>query len=255
MFVIVNLQRYELKDVILASGALTQEISSIVIFIVVFVYLDSGPTTVSIAVCTSIIFITLFLYSTLIILSTRNAGSLMKIISDLLTKSDLISVIDELKSAVIFLISGFAVSPILKTLTETISTDTIYAMVTIMMLVHLIFFNYGADAAIVSTPVALNAAIFAAVCLASRLSTTYHAYALLIFASDIFVLSFILRKRVRDSYSDKWQACLTLFFALSSIILLSTTVRIIYSLLLFLLLLFINFICPLGFYQCQIYKE
>lgn len=164
-------------------------------------------------------------------------------------------VINELKSAAIFLISGFAVSPILKTLTETISTDTIYAMVTIMMLIHLTFYDYGAKAAIVSTPVALNAAIFAAVCLASRLLTTYHAFALLIFASDIFVLAAILRTRIRDSSSDRWQAGLTLFFAMTSIICLSTTVSFMYSLLLFLLLICINFLCPLGFYKWQIHKE
>jgi hypothetical protein len=161
-------------------------------------------------------------------------------------------VINELKSATIFLISGFAVSPILKTLTETISTDTIYAMVTIMMLIHLTFYNYGAKAAIVSTPVALNAAIFGGVCLASRLSTTYHAFALLIFASDIFVLSAILRQRFR---SDNWKISLTLFYSMTSLILLSTTVSLIYLLLFILLIICINLICPLGFYQCQVYKE
>lgn len=162
---------------------------------------------------------------------------------------------NELKTALIFLISGFAVSPILKTLTETISTDTIYAMVTIMMLVHLTFYDYGAKAAIVSTPVALNAAIFGAVCLASRLSTTYHAFAFLIFASDIFVLSSILRRRIRETSSDRWQAFLTLFYAVVSIICLSMTVSFMYSLLLFLLLFCINFLCPLGFYRWQKYKE
>lgn len=167
-------------------------------------------------------------------------------------KLTFISVINELKSATIFLISGFAVSPILKTLTETISTDTIYAMVTIMMLIHLTFYNYGAKAAIVSTPVALNAAIFGGVCLASRLSTTYHAFALLIFASDIFVLSAILRQRFR---SDNWKISLTLFYSMTSLILLSTTVSLIYLLLFILLIICINLICPLGFYQCQVYKE
>lgn len=160
--------------------------------------------------------------------------------------------INELKSAAIFLISGFAVSPILKTLTETISTDTIYLMVTVMMLVHLIFYNYGAKAAIVSTPVSLNAAIFGGVCLASRLSTTYHAFALLIFASDIFVLSAVLRRKIQ---TENWRICLTVFYWSTSFILLSTTCALIYLFLFILLLVCINFICPLGFYRCQKYKE
>ncbi|CAG2102220.1 unnamed protein product [Medioppia subpectinata] len=230
----VNLQKYELKDCILSSTALTQEICSIVIFIVVFLYLDSGRPQLSIAICISIAVITLFLYSTLIFVSPSN------------------DVINELKSAAIFLISGLAVSPILKTLTETISTDTIYAMVTVMMLVHLTFYDYGAKAAIVSTPVALNAAIFGGVCLASRLSTTYDAFALLIFASDIFVLSAILRRRVQ---TENWKICLTVFYWSTSFTLLSIACPLIYLLLFIVLLVCINFICPLGFYRCQKYKE
>jgi hypothetical protein len=70
----VNLQRYELKDVILAAGALTQEICSIIIFIMVFVYLDSGRPQLSITICMAIAIITLFLYSTLIFVSPTNDG-------------------------------------------------------------------------------------------------------------------------------------------------------------------------------------
>lgn len=61
-------------EVILAAGNLTQEISSIIIFIVVFVYLDSGLVNVSIAICVSIAILTLFLYSTLIFLLSSNDG-------------------------------------------------------------------------------------------------------------------------------------------------------------------------------------
>ncbi|XP_054160545.1 phosphatidylinositol N-acetylglucosaminyltransferase subunit C-like [Oppia nitens] len=232
----VNLQKYELKDCILSSTALTQEMCSIIIFIVVFLYLDSGRPQLSIYTGVTIVVITLFLYSSLILSSPSN------------------DVLNELKSAAIFLISGLAVSPILKTLTETVSTDTIYAMVTIMMLVHLTFYDYGAKAAIVSTPVALNAAIFGGVCLASRLSTTYDAFALLIFASDIFVLSSILRRRVQLA-SDNWRIYLTVVHLIISAILLYTACPLIYLYLFILLLVCINFICPLGFYRCQKYKE
>jgi phosphatidylinositol glycan class C protein len=39
------------------------------------------------------------------------------------------------------------VSPVVFTLTKTISTDTIYAMSILMMLTHLIFYDYGAETA------------------------------------------------------------------------------------------------------------
>lgn len=48
-----------------------------------------------------------------------------------------------------------------------VSTDTIYAMAVFMLLGHLIFFDYGANAAIVSSTLSLNMAIFASVYLAS----------------------------------------------------------------------------------------
>ena len=58
-----------------------------------------------------------------------------------------ISVQENFKTLVIFLSFGFFMSPVVFTLTKTISTDTIYAMTTLMMLTHLIFYDYGAETA------------------------------------------------------------------------------------------------------------
>lgn len=52
-----------------------------------------------------------------------------------------------MKTALTFLAFGFGLSPVLMTLTETISTDTIYAMTTCMLLANLLFHDYGANAA------------------------------------------------------------------------------------------------------------
>jgi hypothetical protein len=54
---------------------------------------------------------------------------------------------ENFKTLSIFLLFGSLVSPVLFTLTKTISTDTIYAMSTLMMLTHLIFYDYGAETA------------------------------------------------------------------------------------------------------------
>ena len=51
---------------------------------------------------------------------------------------------DDVKTAVLFLGVSFILSPVLVSLTETISTDTIYAMTTIMLLAHLLFHDYTA---------------------------------------------------------------------------------------------------------------
>lgn len=43
---------------------------------------------------------------------------------------------------------SYCLSPVLASLTETISTDTIYAMTTVMLLANLAFHNYGVQAAL-----------------------------------------------------------------------------------------------------------
>ena len=54
---------------------------------------------------------------------------------------------DDLRTCISFLAFGLGLSPVLMTLTETISTDTIYAMTCFMLLANLLFHDYGANAA------------------------------------------------------------------------------------------------------------
>ncbi len=54
---------------------------------------------------------------------------------------------DDMKTVCIFLAFGYGLSPVLMTLTDTISTDTIFAMTTAMLLANLLFHDYGASAA------------------------------------------------------------------------------------------------------------
>ncbi|KFP51089.1 Phosphatidylinositol N-acetylglucosaminyltransferase subunit C, partial [Cathartes aura] len=73
----------------------------------------------------------------------------------------------------------------------------IYAMSALMLLGHLIFFDYGANAAIVSSTLSLNMAIFASVCLASRLPRSLHAFVMVTFAMQIFALWPMLQKKLK----------------------------------------------------------
>lgn len=148
---------------------------------------------------------------------------------------------------------GIIVSPILKTLTETISTDTLYAMVTIMMVIHVIFFDYGIESAIVNPPISLNAALFGAVCLASRLSTV-SAFTFLVFASDIFVLLTMIRKQIERKVSCKARTTFSSLVVLLSVVAVTmrtTLIRISYLCLISLL----NIVFPFFFYKLQDMKE
>ena len=67
-----------------------------------------------------------------------------------------------------------------------------------MLFVHLIFHNYGLErAAVVSNALSLNAALFASVCLASRLASSYDAFVLLSFSVVAFVLFPIFRLKLQ----------------------------------------------------------
>lgn len=103
----------------------------------------------------------------------------------------------DLQSASIFLSFTFGFSPVLKTLTESVSTDTVYAMSAVMLLAHLVSFPYAQP----SPPgsLSLNAALFASVCLASRLPGALHTFAMLSCALLVFALWPCLLKKLREN--------------------------------------------------------
>lgn len=117
-----------------------------------------------------------------------------------------------------------------------------------MMLIHLIFFDYGLSAPIVSNSLSLSAAVFASICLASRLATTYHGFVLITVAIQIFVLFPLLRHKIKCSNFMSIVLILFTVIALSSVSKIGT--------ILFLILLFItNIICPLLFISYQTFKD
>lgn len=145
-------------------------------------------------------------------------------------------------------------SPLLKTLTETISTDTINLMVALMMMTHLIFFDYGTSCAIINQPISLNAAIFGAVCLASRLNSNYSALSLLIFATDVFVLPTVLS--IKSDSSSKWfEIILTVSHITFSLVGLVLTASMVYVIFYLIAIVCVNIIFPIAFYELQYMKE
>ncbi|XP_062516129.1 phosphatidylinositol N-acetylglucosaminyltransferase subunit C-like [Corticium candelabrum] len=173
----VSTETYGLNYLVWHSGVVSQQISSVAIFAVVFALLDMEylhPTTLFLLTAILSGFAALFLVSV-----------------------DSTSSIGDLKTCVIFTVALYGLSPVLKTLTESISTDTIYAMTTFMLLVHLLFHNYGAEGAMVSHAISLNSATFASVCLASRLPTVWHVFVTILFAISLFALGPLTRLKLK----------------------------------------------------------
>lgn len=163
------------------------------------------------------------------------------------------AVLDDLKTLMIFGGFSYCLSPVLVSLTETIATDTIYAMTTIMLLANLCFHDYGTDAQMASGVLSLNTSLFASVCLASRLHSTQHAFATVTFAVGVFSLWPALRRNIQQLYPFLHDI---LTFVLSiatvtAVTFLSGTAAI----LLTIAIVFITFICPAWLVSLQHYKN
>ncbi|KAG7312751.1 hypothetical protein JYU34_001128 [Plutella xylostella] len=161
------------------------------------------------------------------------------------------SILKHFKTVLIYLVIGYILSPILHTLTDTVSTDTIFAWAVIMLLIHLIFFDYGVPAAIVSNALSINAALFASICLVSRLSTPFDAFILLTVSVIFFVLSPQLFKVLINTKVFIVLFFISLFLTLTSLYVISTTLLCYFVLLLLVLCVY----CPVMFVRWQKYKE
>ncbi|UXI15339.1 cytochrome c oxidase subunit Va [Sarcoptes scabiei] len=228
----VNLTRFDLTEIIIASSLVTQQLAFITLTIIMFIYLNCFENRYDSKLFTIIAIITIILY--LIIILRSKFQELIQI-----------------KTCLVFFMICFTMSPVLRTLTETISTDTIYAQCTIMVMIHLSFHDYGINAAIVSRPVSLNAIFFASVCLASRLPSTYHAFAFLIFSSDLFVLLSLIYKSLHKSQ----RLLITAISILITLVLIQSTFGYLTFFCSIVTLLFINLFCPYLFHRMQSLKE
>ncbi|XP_014668765.1 PREDICTED: phosphatidylinositol N-acetylglucosaminyltransferase subunit C-like isoform X1 [Priapulus caudatus] len=245
----VNTTTYSFWPTVLESGVVTQQLSSVIIFVDSFVLMQEGEVSPHTLFAVSAL-LTLIAY--VIYKSTASAGTVS--ISEQDGGNEESCIVDDIKAAITFLALAYGLAPILATLTESISTDTIYAMSTAMLLANLVLYDYGPSAAIVSGTVSFNAAMFASVCLASRLPTLWHTFATVTLSAEMFAMLPIFRKRLKGCYGSRVQAMMTLVLglvALAGLWHISPPCAA-----LFLILhTFITFVCPLWLLQIQPFKD
>ncbi|XP_070531957.1 phosphatidylinositol N-acetylglucosaminyltransferase subunit C-like isoform X1 [Ptychodera flava] len=237
----VNTRTYELWNVIGESGLVSQQLSSICLFIVAFIYMDEGDLSpqflFTISCCATVL--------GYIIYDVIDGGHGRQQCGR--------TRLDDLKSVCLFLTAAVGLSPILKTLTDSISTDTIYAMTVFMFLGNLLFYDYRTTGAITSNALSLNAAIFASVCLASRLPTTWHTLTTVTLAMQVFALWPVLRRKFKSNVSCS-QPAMTWLLATVAMVALFTVSRV--GAILFLLLhMAITFLFPFWLIKLQPYKN
>ena len=102
------------------------------------------------------------------------------------------------KSAILIYCSLLGLSPILKSLTKSTSSDSIWALSSWLMILNVFTFDYGAGPE-VKFPASLstNAALMASTVLASRLPTTTHVFSLTLFSIEVFGLFPVFRRHLR----------------------------------------------------------
>lgn len=223
----VNVRLVSYKEAFIGASLVTQEFCLVVFFVISFTCLHNGWIEPEVIFCQSGI-VSLLCY----IFYIYNELGIMR----------------HVRTILVFLVFGYILSPVLKTLTESISTDTIYTTTVFMMLIHLIFFDYGVKALIVSSSLSLNSAIFGSICLASRLPTPLHAFILLTMSVECFVLLPLVLAKVGNSFC--------IIFALTGLAtyalwMISSTITVLFIF----ALIFINLLCPFWFVRWYRYKE
>lgn len=224
-----NLRLYSVMECLQGGAIVGREISLVITFWSLYVYLSEGLIS-SDQLLTALLLVTSLGY----LYHLRNF-SVRRILS-------------EIKTTFLFLCIGFALSPVLYKLTDTISTDSIHMMSVFGLVVHVLTQFYGITGPIVSKSISLNSAIFAAVCLASRCSSHITAFSLLCLA----VFSFLLVPMWSEVYVPN--PIKSLLSALVSVSLLARVLPS-YAAQTALLLLLVQVLFPVLFFRLQSYKQ
>ncbi|KAL1995711.1 hypothetical protein VTN49DRAFT_1898 [Thermomyces lanuginosus] len=120
-----------------------------------------------------------------------------------------------MKSALLIYSALLGLSPILKSLTKSTASDSIWAMSCWLMIINIFSFDYGsgdkAGAAKFPASLSTNAAVMASTVLASRLPSTTHVFSLTLFSIEVFGLFPVFRRHLRHV---SWTGHLLLTFAL-----------------------------------------
>lgn len=103
-----------------------------------------------------------------------------------------------IKSALLIYSTLLGLSPILKSLTRSTSSDSIWAMSFWLLAINIFFFDYsGGVETKFPASLSTNAALMASTVLASRLSATNQVFSLTLFSIEVFGLFPVFRRHVR----------------------------------------------------------
>ncbi|KAL9247408.1 hypothetical protein vseg_020843 [Gypsophila vaccaria] len=240
-----NVVKRDMFKVILDSVSISQYIC--VVALVVLVWSYTLESTIS--------------YNTLVLLDVVLLGSGFLVLL-LTTKMFTVRLFARYVLNIVYFITGlYVLSPIYHTLTRSISSDSIWALTAILVLLHLFLHDYtgctmkapgSSTKPTLTSNISLNTSIIASVLIASRLPSRQHVFAIMLFSLMVFLFApFVMYCIKRFSF------VLHLGFSLG---LMGLTLTLVYRRQGFLFgmllgfLVFITFICPYWLIRIQKYK-
>lgn len=201
----VNVKSYGYFSVVCASFVISQQISIVTLLLVAFEYLYNENRFSN----TQGLFISEPL-EVLLIADSCLVAVLVYVVHRLADPSSSRNIISSsLKTIAILFGILLGLSPVLRTLTTSISNDTIWALSVFLLLFHLLFHDYSGGSLRFSAPASLNAAIFTTVLLSSRLETDLHVFAITFLAIELFVFSPLIGHFIRVNCSVRVVASLS----------------------------------------------
>jgi len=224
-----NLVTYSLGSCLSGGAEVATQLSLVIIFWSCYKFIKLGSVSpASLTLCV----MSVSVLGYLIIIVTRSQNTLASLMAGL-------------KTSFLFTVTGYSLSPVLHTLTDSISTDSLHTMAASSFVLHLLTSDYGLPAPVVSWQISINAAVFSSVCLASRFTDHLSAFSLMCVSVFCFLLLPLARSHILSS-SLTW----SLLTSLTSIVLLSS-ISMTHGLLAGLALLTLQILCPVLFYRLQ----
>lgn len=239
-----NLTRYMYSDLCKSTVVLTQHLSCILIFLLVYRMIVKRSLAASTLVIFDVVSLPL---GYALRWSLRPAPRAARQV---------------LQSAIIVFGVLRILAPVLQTLTQSFSDDTVISLTSICLLIHIPLNDYSyvyRNPETIDEPLgrlmSLNVALFANVLLASRLSTSTEVFAFLFFGIEVFALAPMARR-----YLLLWSSWACTYVVTPFLILLTSALVYLEGsgsnvLLYLLLMFFITFVGPYWLIRSQKYKN
>lgn len=240
-----NVVHRDLFKVICDSVSISQYLCVVAIVILVWNY----------TLCSTIDYNALLLLDTVLL----GSGFLVLLLTAEITSLNLL--MNYVLNISYFITGLYVLSPIYHTLTRSISSDSIWVLTAMLIILHLFLHDYtgctvkapgSGDNPSLRSNISLNTSIVASVLIASRLPSRHHVFAIILFSLQVFLFAPLVTYCIKR-YSFRLHLWLSMGLMAATLVLYYRLNLFLFSLLLG-LLVFVTVLCPYWLIRIQRYK-